>query len=149
MSESTLTVNHAAYEDSYISDVLSEARTIAVVGASPKEERPSFHVMEFLIHKGYKVVPINPGLAGGEILGQTVYASLADVPFAIDMVDIFRNAEAAGGVVDEALALESLPKAIWMQLQVINPEAASRAEEKGVKVVMDRCPKIEIPRLGL
>ncbi|MDD7908415.1 CoA-binding protein [Pseudovibrio exalbescens] len=137
------------YSDDFIGQILKDTKTIALVGASAKEDRPSHEVMKFLQSKGYKVYPINPGLAGQKLLGMDVLASLAQVPEAIDMVDIFRNAEAAGAVTDEALELAAPPKAIWMQLQIINEEAAKKAEDAGVKVVMDRCPKIEIKRLEI
>ena len=136
-------MKHTSYDKEYISDILRSVKTIAMVGASAKEVRPSFFVMKYLLDKGYKVIPINPGLAGGEILGQKVYASLSEVPEAIDMVDIFRNSEAAGPITDEALSLDPLPKVIWMQLSVRNEDAAARAEAAGLKVVMDRCPKME------
>lgn len=141
-------MNHDAYPDAYIRSILDEVKTIAMVGASANTVRPSYFVLKYLLSKGYKVIPINPGLAGKQILGQTVYGRLADVPEPIDMVDIFRNSEAAGAIVDEALELEPKPKAIWMQLTVRNDEAAVRAEAAGVKVVMNRCPKIEYGRLS-
>ena len=141
-------MDHDAYDDAYIRGVLDDVRTIAMVGASAKEVRPSYFVLKYMIDKGYRLFPVNPGLAGSEILGQTVYGSLADVPEPIDMVDIFRNSEAAGAVVDEALALDPLPKVIWMQLSVRNDAAAVRAEAAGVRVVMNRCPKIEYGRLS-
>ncbi len=140
-------MDHDAYPDDWIADILKSVRRIALVGASPKPERPSHQVMAFLLSRGYEVFPVNPGQAGKEILGQRVHASLADIPEPVDMVDIFRNSEAAGGVVDEALKLDPLPRVIWMQLGVRNDEAARRAEAAGLKVVMNRCPKIEIPRL--
>lgn len=133
--------------DKDIAALLQETRSIAVVGASPKEGRPSNDVMRFLLTQGYEVFPINPGHAGETIHGQRVYASLADLPAAPDMVDIFRRSEDVGPVVDDAIACGA--KAIWMQLEIINEEAAARAEAAGLKVVMNRCPKIEIPRLGL
>jgi uncharacterized protein len=133
--------------DTDLRALLTGTRTIALVGASPKPERDSHRVMAFLLAKGYHVIPVNPGLAGGAILGQPVAASLTDIAEPIDLVDIFRNSEAAGEVVDEAIAADA--KAVWMQLGVINVEAAARAEAAGLKVVMNRCPKIEIPRLGL
>jgi hypothetical protein len=119
-----------------------------MVGASDNEVRPSQFVMKYLIDKGYTVIPVNPGLAGETILGQKVYASLKDVPGPVDMVDIFRNSEAAASVTDEALLLDPLPKVIWMQLSIRNDEAAARAEARGVKVVMNRCPKMEYGKLS-
>ncbi|SEQ06409.1 hypothetical protein SAMN05216548_102296 [Faunimonas pinastri] len=139
-------MNHDSYTSDYLRDILSETRTIAVVGASPKPERPSYGVIQFLIACGYEVIPVNPGFAGKTILGQTVHASLADVP-AVDMVDVFRNSDAVGGVVDEVLAMPELPKLIWMQIGVRNDEAAARAEAEGIKVGMNRCPKIDYPRV--
>ena len=141
-------MDHFTYTNQYISDILRSVKTIALVGASAKEVRPSYFVMKYMLDKGYKVIPINPGIAGKEILGQTVYASLSDVPEPIDMVDIFRNSDAAGPITDEALALSPLPKVIWMQLSVRNDEAATKAEAAGLKVVMDRCPKIEYGKLS-
>ena len=141
-------MNHDHYDDAYISGILNEVKTVAIVGASANEVRPSFFVTKYLIDKGYTVFPINPGHAGREILGRPTYARLADVPEAIDMVDIFRASAAVPPVVEEALALQPLPKAIWMQLTVRHDEAARRAEEAGVKVVMNRCPKIEYARLA-
>lgn len=127
--------------------LLEETKTIALVGASANAARDSHEVMAFLQRQGYRVIPVNPGLAGQQLLGETVVARLADIEDPIDMVDIFRNSEAAGGVVDEAIAAGA--KAVWMQLGVINHEAAARAEAEGLKVVMNHCPKIEIPKLGL
>ncbi|PLW76696.1 CoA-binding protein [Cohaesibacter celericrescens] len=138
-------MDHSNYSDAYIKDILESVKTIALVGASDKEERASFRVMRFLLEKGYNVIPVNPGKAGGKIQGQTVAASLADINEPIDMVDVFRNSEAAGKVIDEAIAIGA--KTVWMQLGVINEEAAQRAEDAGLKVVMDLCPKIEYPRL--
>ncbi len=140
-------MEHDAYPDEWIADILRSVHRIALVGASPKPERPSHKVMAFLLSRGYEVFPVNPGQAGKEILGRRVHATLADIPESVDMVDIFRNSEAAGGVVDEALQLDPLPQVIWMQLGVRNDEAARRAEAAGLKVVMNRCPKIEISRL--
>lgn len=142
------TLNHDHYDDAYIRDILDSVKTIAVVGASAKDVRPSYFVVKYMIDKGYTVYPINPGIAGSEILGRTVYASLADIPGPVDMVDIFRNAEAAGPIVDETLTLSPLPKVVWMQLGVRNDEAAAKAEAAGIKVVMNRCPKIEYGRLS-
>ncbi|MEX6505515.1 CoA-binding protein [Jiella sp. M17.18] len=136
------------YDDGTIRRVLSETKTIAIVGASAKEIRPSYFVLKYLLAKGFRVVPINPGLAGQEILGQTVYARLADVPEPIDMVDIFRASDAVPGIVEEALSLDPLPKVIWMQLSVRHDAAAAKAEAAGLTVIMDRCPKIEFARLS-
>jgi hypothetical protein len=141
-------MNHDAYDDAYISAILHETRTIAVVGASANDVRPSFFVTKYLIDKGYAVYPINPGQAGKDILGRPVYARLADVSEPIDMVDVFRASAAAAGVVDEALALDPLPKVIWLQLGVRDDAAAAKAEAAGVKVVMNRCPKIEYGRMS-
>ena len=141
-------MNHDSYDNAYIAGILNSVKTIAIVGASANDVRPSFFVTKYLIDKGYDVYPINPGHAGKEILGRMTYAKLADVPVAIDMVDIFRASNAVPPIVDEALALEPLPKAIWMQLTVRHDEAAAKAEAKGVKVVMNRCPKIEYGRLS-
>lgn len=122
-------------------------RTIALVGASEKPERDSYRIMAFLLERGYDVTPVNPGRAGREILGRTVVASLSDLPAPPDLVDIFRRSEEAGAVVDEAIAAGA--KAVWLQLGVVDEAAAARAREAGLQVVMDRCPKIEIGRLGL
>ena len=140
-------MNHDRYDDSKIRGILSSVKTIAVVGASPNASRPSYGVMKFLISKGYKVIPINPGHAGKTILDQPVYASLADVPVAIDMVDVFRNPDSLPGIVDEVIALETTPDVLWGQLTVRNDEAAELAENAGITVIMDRCPAIEYPRL--
>lgn len=141
-------MNHDSYPDDYIRGILLGAKRIAMVGASANTARPSYFVLKYLSERGFAVLPINPGLAGGDILGLPVYASLAEAPGPIDMVDIFRNSEAAGAVVDEALALDPLPRVIWMQLGVRNDAAAERAEARSVKVVMNRCPKIEYGRLS-
>lgn len=132
--------------DEDIAQLLTETRTIALVGASDRPDRASHGVMRFLLAQGYQVTPVNPALAGQELLGEKVVATLAEAG-PVDLVDIFRNSEAAGPIVDEAIKLGA--KAVWMQLGVINPEAAARAEAAGLKVVMDHCPKIEIPRLGI
>ncbi|HEY0146057.1 MAG: CoA-binding protein [Methylovirgula sp.] len=135
--------------DGKIRDIPQSVRAIALVGLSANPARDSNGGFAFLLRRRYRAVGVNPGLAGQTIHCAPVYARLADVPFAIDMVDIFRNSEAAGGVVDEALALMPLPKVIWMQLDVINEAAAENAHAHGVGVVMDRCPEIEIARLEL
>ena len=140
-------MNHDSYPDEYIRGILLGVKRIAMVGASANTARPSYFVLKFLSERGFAMLPINPGLAGGAILGLTVYASLADAPGPIDMVDVFRNSEAAGAVVDEALALDPLPRVVWMQIGVRDDAAAARAEAKGVAAVMDRCPKIEYGRL--
>ncbi|CUB00091.1 Predicted CoA-binding protein [Pannonibacter indicus] len=136
-----------AYPDSLIRRILEETKTIAIIGASANADRPVHHVMEFLIDQGYEVYPVNPGLAGKELLGRTVYASLTDIPVPVDMVDIFRASDAVPGIVTEALALASRPKVIWMQIGVEHAEAAAKAEAAGLTVIMNRCPKIEYPRL--
>jgi predicted CoA-binding protein len=140
-------VDHDKYPDPYLRDILTSVRTIAVVGASPRHERPSHRVMAYLQRRGYRTIPVNPNAVGTTINGETVYARLADVPEPIDMVDVFRRSEMAGGVVDDAIAAGA--KVIWMQLGVSDDDAAARAEAQGLKVVMNRCPAIEIPRLGL
>ena len=140
-------MNHDDYPDAYLRDILTEVRTIAVVGASPRPSRPSHRVMRYLQRHGYRAIPVNPFAVGDEILGERVYTSLADIREPVDMVDIFRRSEAAGAVVDEAIAIGA--KVVWMQLDVRDDAAALRAETKGLRVVMDRCPAIEIPRLGL
>ena len=140
-------MDHDNYPDPYLRDILTNVRTIAVVGASPRRERPSHGVMAYLQRRGYRVIPVNPKAAGGTINGETVYAMLADAPEPIDMIDVFRRTEMAGGVVDEAIAAGA--KVVWMQLGVRDDTAAARAEAHGLKVVMNRCPAIEIPRLGL
>ena len=140
-------MNHDAYDDSYIRGILTEVKTIAMVGASPLNVRPSYFVFKYLIERGYDVIPINPGQTGKSLLSKPFVASLTDIGRPVDMVDIFRNSDAAAAVVDEALALPVLPRVIWMQLGVRNDEAAARAEAAGLKVVMNRCPKIEYARL--
>ncbi len=138
-------------KDQQISDLLAGCKTIAMIGASPKPWRDSYRVMEFLQARGYRVLPINPAFAGQELLGETVLASLEEVSGPVDLVDIFRNSEAAGAVVDEALAHQQRLglKAVWMQLGVIDVAAAERACQAGLQVVMDRCPKIELARREL
>ena len=140
-------MDHESYSDDYLREILTSVRTIAVVGASPRRERPSNGVMAYLQRRGYRTVPVNPFAVGGRINGETVYASLAEVPEPVDMVDVFRRSEVAGTAVDAAIAVGA--KIIWMQLGVRDAAAAARAEANGLKVVMNRCPAIEIPRLGL
>jgi uncharacterized protein len=141
-------MNHDSYDNSYIAGILNSVKTIAMVGASANDVRPSFFAMKYLIGKGFRVFPVNPGQAGKEILGRKVHAKLADIAEPIDMVDIFRASAAAPGIVDEVLALEPRPKVVWMQLTVRHDEAAARAEAAGLRVVMNRCPKIEYARLA-
>lgn len=138
-------MGHLAYSDDLVHKVLSETRTIALVGASPDPSRPSNRVMRFLMAQGYRVYPVNPTLAGQTIYGERVYASLDDVPQPIDMVDIFRRSAEAGKVVDDAIRIKA--RFVWMQLDVIDEQAAARAEKAGLAVIMDRCPAIEHPRL--
>jgi predicted CoA-binding protein len=139
-------MNHDVYSDAYIRDILVTHRTIAMVGASPNTSRPSYFAMKYLKAKGFRVIPINPGQAGHEILGERVYASLAEIAEPVDIVDIFRNSEAALGITKEAIGMRA--KVVWMQLGVRNDEAARLAEDAGLKVVMNRCPKIEYGRLS-
>jgi len=133
------------YSDDEIRRILADVRVIAMVGASPRWNRPSHFAMKYLQHKGYRVIPVNPASAGERILGETVYATLGDVPDRVDMVEVFRNAEAAGPITDEAIAIGA--KVVWMQLGVRNDQAAERARRAGLRVVMNRCPKIEYGRL--
>jgi predicted CoA-binding protein len=141
-------MNHDAYPDSYIRGILNTVKTIAMVGASAKENRPSYFAFKYLLERGYHMIPVNPGQAGHAILGQKIYAKLADIPEPIDMVDIFRASPYALPIVQEALALKPQPQVIWMQLGVRSDEAAALAEANGMKVVMNRCPKIEYGRLS-
>lgn len=139
-------MDHDDYSDAYLRDILTSAKSIAIVGASPRPHRPSHGVMRFLQRHGYRCIPVNPN-AKGEILGERVRASLAEIAEPIEMVDIFRRSEMAGAAVDDAIAIGAT--AIWMQLGVRDNEAAARAEAHGLKVVMNRCPAIEIPRLKI
>jgi predicted CoA-binding protein len=142
-------MSNETYTDSFLRDILLHVKTIAMVGASDKETRPSFGVFAYLLARGYHVIGVNPGLAGKRVHGAAFFESLGDIHEPIDMVDIFRNSEAAGGVVDEALALDPRPKVIWMQFGVRDVAAAGRAQALGVSVVMNRCPKIEYERLTI
>ncbi len=141
-------MNHDSYPDSYIRGILNTVKSIAMVGASEKENRPSYFAFKYLLERGYNMIPINPGHAGEDLLGRRIYARLADVTEPIDMVDIFRASRYAPSIVEEALALKPRPQVIWMQLGVRNDEAAALAEANGLKVVMNRCPKIEYGRLS-
>src|SRR5882757_2599710 len=142
------TMNHDSYPDSYIRGILNTVKTIAMVGASAKDNRPSYFAFKYLLERGYRMIPINPGLAGKELLGRTIYRTLSEVPEPIDMVEIFRASNYALPIVQEALTLKPKPRVIWMQLTVRSDEAAALAEANGMKVVMDRCPKIEYGRLS-
>jgi hypothetical protein len=141
-------MDHDQYSDSYIRGILNTVKTIAMVGVSANSSRPSYFAFKYLLERGYRMIPVNPGLAGQELLGQTVYATLGDIPEPVDMVDIFRAPRYARAIVQEALALTPKPQAIWMQLGIRNDEAAAIAEKDGLKVVMNRCPKIEYGRLS-
>ncbi|MFI8418195.1 CoA-binding protein [Serratia sp. NPDC078593] len=134
-------------QDSEIKAVLQQVKSIALVGASDKPSRASYAVMAYLLSQGYQVTPVSPKLVGQTLLGQQVYASLEDIPHPIDMVDVFRNAEAAYHVAQEAITIGA--KVLWLQIGVVNTQAAELAIDAGMKVIMDRCPKIDIPRLGL
>ncbi|UYY57778.1 CoA-binding protein [Sphingomonas sp. S2-65] len=133
--------------DDDIRALLEETRTIAMIGASDRPDRPSYGVMAYLQSRGYRVIPVNPQITGEHVHGEFVFRELSQIGEPIDMVDIFRRPQAAGEAVDEAIAAGA--KSVWLQIGVINEEAAARAEAAGLKVVMDRCPKIDIPRLGV
>jgi uncharacterized protein len=143
-------MNHDRYADDYVADILRDTKSIAMIGASANTSRPSYFAMKYLLGKGYRVVPVNPGLAGQQILGQDVAATLGDVTGPVELVDIFRNSEASLDVVREAIALKDRLglKVIWMQLGVRNDQAAVEAEAAGLRVIMNRCPKIEYGRLS-
>jgi len=141
-------MNHDSYPDAYIRGILNTVKTVAMVGFSPNTSRPSYFVFKYFLERGLRMIPVNPGQAGKEALGQTIHASLADIPEPVDMVDIFRASEHVMPVVKEALALNPKPQVIWMQLGIRNDEAAALAQAAGVKVVMNRCPKIEYGRLS-
>ncbi|MGB8181573.1 MAG: CoA-binding protein [Stellaceae bacterium] len=139
-------MNHDDYSDDYLRNILRSVHTIAMIGASERPNRPSHYVMAFLQAHGYRVIPVNPRATVPKILGEKVYSSLAEIPEAIDMVDVFRRSEEAAAVVDDAIAKGA--KVVWMQLGVRDDAAARTAEQAGIKVVMNRCPKIELTRLG-
>jgi predicted CoA-binding protein len=141
-------MTHDSYPDELIRSILKSARRIALVGASDNPARPSYFVFKYLTERNYEVIPVNPGRVGQSLLGKPFVGSLAEIEGPLDMVEIFRNSEAAAAIVEEALALAPLPKVIWMQLGVRNDEAAARAEAQGVTVIMNRCPKIEYGRLS-
>lgn len=134
------------YPDELIKNVLRSTRTVAVVGISANESRPSNEVASFMQSLGYRIIPVNPGLAGQTLLGERVYPDLKSIPDPVDMVDVFRNSDAAGAVADEAVAIGA--KVVWMQLGVVDEAAAKRAEKAGLTVIMDRCPKIEFAKFG-
>lgn len=139
-------MDHSDYADSYIREILRDTKTIAMVGASTNWARPSFFAMKYLQAKGFRVIPVNPGAAGQDLLGEKVYATLKDIPVKIDMVDVFRASEHVPPIADEAIAIGA--KVLWLQLGVVNEDAARKAEAAGLKVVMNRCPKIEFGRLS-
>ncbi len=141
----TVLVNHESYTDQYLREVLRQVHVIAMVGASPNWNRPSYFAMKYLQTKGFRVIPVNPNAEGEVILGERCYAALDEIPVPIDMVDIFRNSAFAAPIVDDAIRIGA--KIVWMQLGVRDDEAAARAEAAGLKVVMNRCPKIEYSRL--
>jgi predicted CoA-binding protein len=141
-------MNHDNYADPYIRGILNTVKTIAMVGVSPKDNRPSYFAFKYLLERGFRMIPVNPGQVGNELLGQKFYGKLADIPEPVDMVDIFRASQYALGIVREAIALNPKPQVIWMQLTVRDDEAAALAEANGMKVVMNRCPKIEYGRLS-
>ena len=141
-------MNHDSYDDGYIRGILNTVKTIAMVGVSANTSRPSYFAFKYLLERGYHMIPVNPGLAGQDLLGQKVYAKLGDIPEPVDMVDVFRASPFAPAVVDEALAMRVKPAVIWMQLGVRSDAAAAKAEAAGVRVVMNRCPKIEYGRLS-
>src|ERR1700730_10414887 len=141
-------MNHDGYDDGYIRGILNTVKTIAMVGVSSKESRPSYFAFKYLLERGYRMIPVNPGLAGQDLLGQKVYGRLADIPEPVDMGDLLRAAPYALGIVEETLQMQPRPRVVWMQLGVRNDAAAALAEQNGLKVVMNRCPKIEYGRLS-
>jgi predicted CoA-binding protein len=141
-------MNHESYDDGYIRGILNSVKTIAMVGVSAKDSRPSYFAFKYLLERGYRMIPVNPGLVGKDLLGQKAYARLADIPEPVDMIDIFRASAFALPIVEEALKMQPRPRVVWMQLGVRNDAAAALAEQNGMKVVMNRCPKIEYGRLS-
>ena len=141
-------MDHDSYPDTYIRGILNTVKSIAMIGISPKDSRPSYFAFKYLLERGYNMIPVNPGQAGKQILGRKVYARVGDIPEPIDMIDVFRASQYAMPIVEEALKLQRRPQVIWMQLGVRNDEAAAKAEAAGIKVVMNRCPKIEYGRLS-
>jgi predicted CoA-binding protein len=139
---------HDTYADPYIRGILNTVKTIAMVGVSPKDNRPSYFAFKYLLERGFRMIPVNPGQVGKELLGQKFYGKLSDIPEPVDMVDVFRSSPYAMGIVREAIAMTPKPQVIWMQLTVRDDEAAALAEANGMKVVMNRCPKIEYGRLS-
>jgi predicted CoA-binding protein len=141
-------MNHDNYADPYIRGILNTVKTIAMVGVSPKDNRPSYFAFKYLLERGFRMIPVNPGQTGKELLGQKFYGKLSDIPEPVDMVDVFRASAYAMGIVREAIEMKPKPQVIWMQLTVRDDEAAALAEANGMKVVMNRCPKIEYGRLS-
>jgi hypothetical protein len=141
-------MDHDSYPDAYIRGILNTVKTIAMVGVSANDSRPSYFAFKYLLERGYRMIPVNPGLAGRDLLGQKVFARLAEIPEPVDMVDIFRNARYVPVVLDETLAMAPRPGVLWLQLGVRDDVSAQRAEELGLKVVQNRCPKIEYGRLS-
>jgi predicted CoA-binding protein len=141
-------MSHESYDDTYIRGILNTVKTIAMVGVSPKDSRPSYFAFKYLLERGYHMIPVNPGLADKDLLGQKAYARLADIPEPVDMVDIFRASPFVLPIVEEALKMQPRPRVVWMQLGIRNEAAAALAEQNGIKVVMNRCPKIEYGRLS-
>jgi uncharacterized protein len=141
-------MSHESYDDTYIRGILNTVKTIAMVGVSPKDSRPSYFAFKYLLERGYHMIPVNPGLADKDLLGQKAYARLADIPEPVDMVDIFRASPFVLPIVEEALKMQPRPRVVWMQLGIRNDAAAALAERNGIKVVMNRCPKIEYGRLS-
>jgi predicted CoA-binding protein len=141
-------MSHESYDDTYIRGILNTVKTIAMVGVSPKDSRPSYFAFKYLLERGYHMIPVNPGLADKDLLGQKAYARLADIPEPVDMVDIFRASAFVLPIVEEALKMQPRPRVVWMQLGIRNDAAAALAEQNGIKVVMNRCPKIEYGRLS-